>query len=146
MKSRVILNHRDRRDKNNNNNNNYTQIDTMERKPLEVEPSTTAVNTYSAVDGGGSDGVTSKVDDEQRKIVYRGWKVMPFIIGNETFEKLGIIGTLSNLLVYLTSVFNLKSYTAATIINAFSGTINFGTFIAAFLCDTYFGRYKTLSV
>lgn len=86
MKSRVILNHRDRRDKNNNNNNNnYTQIDTMERKPLEVEPSTTAVNTYSAVDGGGSDGVTSKVDDEQRKIVYRGWKVMPFIIGNAFF-------------------------------------------------------------
>ncbi|KAG7564842.1 Proton-dependent oligopeptide transporter family [Arabidopsis suecica] len=141
MKSRVILNHRDRRDK----NNNYTQIDTMERKPLEVEPSTTTT-TYSAVDGGGSDGVTSKVEEEQRKIVYRGWKVMPFIIGNETFEKLGIIGTLSNLLVYLTSVFNLKSYTAATIINAFSGTINFGTFIAAFLCDTYFGRYKTLSV
>ncbi|KAG7560048.1 Proton-dependent oligopeptide transporter family [Arabidopsis thaliana x Arabidopsis arenosa] len=142
MKSRVILNHRDRRDK----NNNYTQIDTMERKPLEVEPSTTTTTTYSAVDGGGSDGVTSKVEEEQRKIVYRGWKVMPFIIGNETFEKLGIIGTLSNLLVYLTSVFNLKSYTAATIINAFSGTINFGTFIAAFLCDTYFGRYKTLSV
>lgn len=68
------------------------------------------------------------------------------LIGNETFEKIGIIGTLSNLLVYLTQVFNLKKYTAATIINAFSGTINFGTFFAAFLCDTYFGRYKTLSV
>ena len=68
------------------------------------------------------------------------------VTGNETFEKIGIIGTLSNLLVYLTSVFNLQSVTAATIINAFSGTINFGTFLAAFLCDTYFGRYKTLSV
>ncbi|KAF2613040.1 hypothetical protein F2Q70_00011024 [Brassica cretica] len=68
------------------------------------------------------------------------------IKGNETFEKLGIIGTLSNLLVYLTAVFNMKSITAATIINAFSGTINFGTFVAAFLCDTYFGRYKTLTV
>ncbi|CAD5325164.1 unnamed protein product [Arabidopsis thaliana] len=138
MKSRVILNHRDRRDKNHNNNNtnHYTQVDTMERKPLEVEPSTTTTNT----------DVVDSFEEEQRKIVYRGWKVMPFIIGNETFEKLGIIGTLSNLLVYLTSVFNLKSYTAATIINAFSGTINFGTFIAAFLCDTYFGRYKTLSV
>ncbi|WZZ12443.1 hypothetical protein YC2023_105532 [Brassica napus] len=65
---------------------------------------------------------------------------------NETFEKLGIIGTLSNLLVYLTSVFNMKSVTAATIINAFAGTVNFGTFVAAFLCDTYFGRYKTLNV
>nr|VDC58817.1 unnamed protein product [Brassica rapa] len=46
-------------------------------------------------------------------------KPVPFFCDrNETFEKLGIIGTLSNLLVYLTSVFNMKSVTAATIINA----------------------------
>ncbi|KAF5730129.1 proton-dependent oligopeptide transport family protein [Tripterygium wilfordii] len=81
---------------------------------------------------------------ENPKINYRGWKAMPFIIGNETFEKLGAIGTLSNLLIYLTTVFNMKSITAATIINIFNGTTNFGTFIGAFLCDTYFGRYKTL--
>ncbi|KAJ4890388.1 Protein NRT1/ PTR FAMILY 2.10 [Raphanus sativus] len=119
----------------------------MERKPFEVETMKTDEDQkpYSAVDGGGSDSVDS-FDEDQKKLVYRGWKVMPFIIGNETFEKLGIIGTLSNLLVYLTQVFNLKKYTAATIINAFSGTINFGTFLAAFLCDTYFGRYKTLTV
>ncbi|CAN4088168.1 unnamed protein product [Withania somnifera] len=42
---------------------------------------------------------------------------MPFIIGNETFEKLGAIGTLSNLLIYLTAVFNLKHIAAATLIN-----------------------------
>ncbi|XP_013621918.1 PREDICTED: protein NRT1/ PTR FAMILY 2.10-like [Brassica oleracea var. oleracea] len=139
MKSRVVLSHRERRDK-----HNYTQIETMERKPFDVE-TTEDHKPYSSVDGGGSDSVDS-FEDEQKKLVYRGWKVMPFIIGNETFEKIGIIGTLSNLLVYLTSVFNLQSVTAATIINAFSGTINFGTFLAAFLCDTYFGRYKTLSV
>lgn len=82
--------------------------------------------------------------DDTSKITYRGWKAMPFIIGNETFEKLGAIGTLSNLLIYLTTVFNMKSITAATIINIFNGTTNFGTFIGAFLCDTYFGRYNTL--
>ncbi|CAH8350725.1 unnamed protein product [Eruca vesicaria subsp. sativa] len=134
MKSRVILSHRERRD-------NYTQIETMERKPFEVE-TTEDHKPYSAVDDSDSDSS----DDKQEKLIYRGWKVMPYIIGNETFEKIGIIGTLSNLLIYLTQVFNLKKYTAATIINAFSGTINFGTFLAAFLCDTYFGRYKTLSV
>nr|UNA06850.1 glucosinolate transporter-1 [Lepidium campestre] len=117
----------------------------MERNPLEVE-----TNSYSAVDDGAASNhvisAVDSIDDQQKKLVYRGWKVMPFIIVNETFEKIGIIGTLSNLLIYLTTVFNLKSYTAATIISAFGGTINFGTFIAAFLCDTYFGRYKTLSV
>ncbi|KAJ0047900.1 hypothetical protein Pint_15289 [Pistacia integerrima] len=84
------------------------------------------------------------VSNKEPEINYRGWKAMPFIIGNETFEKLGAIGTLANLLIYLTSVFNMKSITAATIINIFNGTTNFGTMLGAYLCDTYFGRYKTL--
>ncbi|XP_031276252.1 protein NRT1/ PTR FAMILY 2.11-like [Pistacia vera] len=84
------------------------------------------------------------VSKKEPEINYRGWKAMPFIIGNETFEKLGAIGTLANLLIYLTSVFNMKSITAATIINIFNGTTNFGTMLGAYLCDTYFGRYKTL--
>ncbi|CAH2043805.1 unnamed protein product [Thlaspi arvense] len=118
----------------------------MERQPLELE-STDHQKPSPAVYGGSVTTVDSVEEEvQEKKVVYRGWKVMPFIIGNETFEKLGIIGTLSNLLVFLTAVFNMKSITAATIINAFSGTINFGTFVAAFLCDTYFGRYKTLTV
>ncbi|KAL3748337.1 hypothetical protein ACJRO7_009556 [Eucalyptus globulus] len=79
------------------------------------------------------------------KINYRGWKAMPFIIGNETFEKLGAIGTLANLLIYLTKVFNMKTITAANIINIFNGTANFSTLLGAFFSDTYFGRYKTLA-
>lgn len=66
------------------------------------------------------------------------------VAGNETFEKLGTIGTLSNLMVYLTTVFNMKSITAATLINFFSGTTNIAPLVGAFLSDTYFGRYKTL--
>ncbi|CAM8972707.1 unnamed protein product [Rhodiola kirilowii] len=83
-------------------------------------------------------------EENTEKIKYRGIRVMPFIIGNETFEKLGAIGTLSNLLVYLTTVFNMKSITATTVINVFNGTTNLATLVGAFLCDTYFGRYKTL--
>ncbi|KAI5416839.1 protein NRT1/ PTR FAMILY 2.11 [Lathyrus oleraceus] len=84
-----------------------------------------------------------EVDDDP-KIIYRGWKVMPYIIGNETFEKLGAIGTLVNLLVYLTTVFNLKNITATNIINIFHGSTNFATLLGAFFSDTYFGRYNTL--
>ncbi|KHN48656.1 Putative peptide/nitrate transporter [Glycine soja] len=69
---------------------------------------------------------------------------MPFIIGNETFEKLGTIGTLANLLVYLTTVFNLSSLAATNIVNIFNGSASLSTLLGAFLCDTYFGRYKTL--
>lgn len=108
------------------------------------------------------------------EIKYRGVKAMPFIIGNnficdihilkfrycyshgkyyikhanfagnETFEKLGTVGTLSNLLVYLTTVFNMSTISATNLINVFNGTCNFGTLIGAFFSDTYFGRYKTL--
>ncbi|KAK9278392.1 hypothetical protein L1049_027957 [Liquidambar formosana] len=84
------------------------------------------------------------ITTEERVIKYRGVKAMPFVIGNETFEKLGTIGTLTNLLVYLTTVFNMNSITATTVVNVFTGTCNFATLLGAFLCDTYFGRYKTL--
>ncbi|KAH7550366.1 hypothetical protein JRO89_XS13G0178700 [Xanthoceras sorbifolium] len=92
----------------------------------------------------GTMEIEKAIESDKPKIVYRGWKAMPFIIGNETFEKLGAIGTLANLLIYLTSVFNMKTITAATIINVFNGTTNFGTMVGAYLSDTYFGRYRTL--
>ncbi|WOG99540.1 hypothetical protein DCAR_0518893 [Daucus carota subsp. sativus] len=89
---------------------------------------------------------SQKDDDETMRSEpnYRGIKAMPYIVGNETFEKLGTIGTSSNFLVYLTSVFHMKTITATNLNNIFQGTCNFGTIIGAFLSDTYFGRYKTL--
>jgi hypothetical protein len=66
------------------------------------------------------------------------------VIGNETFEKLSAIGTLANLLVYLTTVFHIKSVTAVTMMNIFSGTTNMTPVLGAFLSDTYLGRYATI--
>ncbi|XP_008807861.3 protein NRT1/ PTR FAMILY 2.11-like [Phoenix dactylifera] len=78
------------------------------------------------------------------QVKYRGWKAMPYVIGNETFEKLGSIGIASNLLVYLTTIFHLKSVTAATTLNVFNGTTNLATVIGAFIADSNLGRYTTL--
>lgn len=80
----------------------------------------------------------------KKEVKYRGVKAMPFIIGNETFEKLGTVGTSSNLLVYFTTVFNMSSISATNLLNIFNGSANFGTLLGAFFSDTYFGRYKTL--
>ncbi|ONK75271.1 uncharacterized protein A4U43_C03F15130 [Asparagus officinalis] len=87
---------------------------------------------------------TEKKRIEETPPRHRGWKAMPYIIGNETFEKLGTLGTSSNLLVYLTSVFHLKSATAATFLNVLNGTTNIAPLVGAFLSDSYFGRYFTL--
>ncbi|KAJ6754209.1 TRANSPORTER putative-RELATED [Salix purpurea] len=82
--------------------------------------------------------------NDEPEIKYGGIKAMPFIIGNETFEKLGTVGSSTNLAVYLTTVFNMKSVTATTLLNVFNGTTNLAPLIGAYLSDTYFGRYKTL--
>ncbi|XP_062202214.1 protein NRT1/ PTR FAMILY 2.11-like isoform X1 [Phragmites australis] len=76
---------------------------------------------------------------------YRGWKAMPYVIGNETFEKLGTIGTTANLLVYLTTVYGMKSANAATLLNLWGGTVNLAPLLGAFLSDTYLGRYATIA-
>nr|XP_009413298.1 PREDICTED: protein NRT1/ PTR FAMILY 2.11-like [Musa acuminata subsp. malaccensis] len=83
---------------------------------------------------------------ETEKIEYTGWKAMPYIVGNEIFEKLGALGTITNLVVYLTAVFHLRSITTATIVNVFNGTTNLAPVLGAFLADTYLGRYATLGL
>uniref|UniRef100_A0A0E0GI76 Major facilitator superfamily (MFS) profile domain-containing protein n=1 Tax=Oryza nivara TaxID=4536 RepID=A0A0E0GI76_ORYNI len=87
--------------------------------------------------------------EEEEEVIssvrYRGWKSMPYVIGNETFEKLGTIGTTANLLVYLTTVYHLPSVRAATLLNFFSGTTNLAPLLGAFLSDTFLGRYTTIA-
>ncbi|KAL5205528.1 hypothetical protein ABZP36_033737 [Zizania latifolia] len=85
---------------------------------------------------------SSREDDAGR---HRGWKAMPYVIGNETFEKLGTIGTTANMLVYLTTVYHMHSVHAVTLLNFFTGTTNLAPLLGAFLCDTYLGRYNTLA-
>ncbi|KAI3842685.1 hypothetical protein MKX03_027349, partial [Papaver bracteatum] len=63
---------------------------------------------------------------------------------NEAFEKLGAWGTTSNLIVYFTTVFNMKRVNAAILIDASKGTSLVTPIIGGFLADAYFGRYKTL--
>ncbi|CAN6300779.1 unnamed protein product [Urochloa humidicola] len=77
---------------------------------------------------------------------YRGWKSMPYVIGNETCEKLGTIGTTANLVVYLTTVFGMKSASATTLLSLWGGTVSMAPVLGAFLSDSYLGRYTTLAL
>jgi peptide/histidine transporter 3/4 len=64
--------------------------------------------------------------------------------GNETCEKLGTTGTTANLLVYLTTVYGMKSASATTLLNLWDGTVNLTPILGAFLSDSYLGRYTTI--
>ncbi|XP_047084000.1 protein NRT1/ PTR FAMILY 2.11-like [Lolium rigidum] len=105
----------------------------METKTVEVFSSEQEADSSSSEDAG---------EPVQN---HRGWKAMPYVIGNETFEKLGTMGTISNMLVYLTTVYHLQSVSAAIMLNVFSGTSNLATLAGAFVSDTYLGRYTTLA-
>uniref|UniRef100_A0A0E0KHK3 Nitrate transporter n=1 Tax=Oryza punctata TaxID=4537 RepID=A0A0E0KHK3_ORYPU len=94
----------------------------------------------NGVNGGGGDS------PPRPAVKYYGWRAMPFIIGNETFEKLGTLGTSANLLVYLTQVFHMRSVDAATLLNGLNGTTSLAPIIGAFLSDAYLGRYLALAI
>ncbi|KAL9404067.1 hypothetical protein Peur_001039 [Populus x canadensis] len=106
------------------------------------EKQTPAILEISMENGNLKEEKTTS--DDEPEIKYGGIKAMPFVIGNETFEKLGTVGSSTNLAVYLTTVFNMKSVTATTLLNVFNGTTNLAPLIGAYLSDTYFGRYWTL--
>lgn len=74
-----------------------------------------------------------------------GWKAMPFILGNETFERLAAFGLFANFMVYLTREFHLDQVNAANILNIWSGITNFCPLLGAFISDAYVGRFKTIA-
>ncbi|KAJ4973966.1 hypothetical protein NE237_007140 [Protea cynaroides] len=74
-----------------------------------------------------------------------GWKTMPFILGNETFERLASFGLLMNFMLYLLKEYHMDQVSAINIVNIWSGTANFSPLLGAFICDAYLGRFRTLA-
>ncbi|KAH7661930.1 Proton-dependent oligopeptide transporter family protein [Dioscorea alata] len=74
-----------------------------------------------------------------------GWKCMPYIIGNETFERVASFGLTANFTVYLVNELHMKQVSAANLTNIFSGTTNFAPLVGAFISDAYWGRFRTLA-
>ncbi|KAK3223128.1 hypothetical protein Dsin_010153 [Dipteronia sinensis] len=79
---------------------------------------------------------------KQRKPL--GWKTMPFILGNETFERLGTFGVIgANFSVYLMTKYNMSVYSASKLV-VWGGLSNFLTVICAFVADAYTGKFLTI--
>ncbi|XP_028085692.1 protein NRT1/ PTR FAMILY 2.13 [Camellia sinensis] len=85
---------------------------------------------------------TSKTQTARRQP--GGWKSMPFVLGNETFERLGSIGLLANFMIYLLNQFHLEQASAANILSIWMGITNFAPLIGAFVSDAYIGRFWTI--
>uniref|UniRef100_A0A2N9EBZ5 Major facilitator superfamily (MFS) profile domain-containing protein n=1 Tax=Fagus sylvatica TaxID=28930 RepID=A0A2N9EBZ5_FAGSY len=84
-------------------------------------------------------------DSETKKRRPGGWKAMPFILGNETFERLATFGLLANFMVYLTRELHMEQVFAVNIINLWWGVTNFAPLVGAFISDAYVGRFRTIA-
>ncbi|KAJ7953741.1 NRT1/PTR family protein 2.2 [Quillaja saponaria] len=75
-----------------------------------------------------------------------GWKAMPYIIGNETIERLATFGMTANFMVYLLREYNMDQVMAANILNIWVGVCNVAPLMGAFVADAYLGKFRTIVI
>ncbi|KAI4347099.1 hypothetical protein L6164_007948 [Bauhinia variegata] len=74
-----------------------------------------------------------------------GFRTMPFIIANESFEKVANVGLHVNMIMYLTNEYHYDPATATIILFLWSALSNFMPVMGAFLSDSYMGRFQVIS-
>ncbi|OVA18714.1 Proton-dependent oligopeptide transporter family [Macleaya cordata] len=74
-----------------------------------------------------------------------GLKTMPFIIGNEAFEKVATYGIQPNMILYLMNSYHMDNATGTSILLMWSATSNFMPILGAFISDAYLGRYPVIA-
>ncbi|CAJ1939942.1 unnamed protein product [Sphenostylis stenocarpa] len=75
-----------------------------------------------------------------------GWKAMPYILGNDTIERLATYGMQANFVVYLMKVYNMDQVLSANILNTWLALSNITPLIGAFLADAYLGKFLTIAL
>ncbi|KAI3803395.1 hypothetical protein L1987_31546 [Smallanthus sonchifolius] len=73
-----------------------------------------------------------------------GLITMPFIIGNEAFEKVASYGLVPNMILYLISDYKFGVAKGTNIIFLWSAATNFAPILGAFVSDSYLGRFLTI--
>ncbi|KAM5547654.1 protein NRT1/ PTR FAMILY 1.1-like [Rosa sericea] len=75
-----------------------------------------------------------------------GLRTMPFIISNETFEKVASYGLHANMILYLMNEYNLGLATGTCILFLWTAASNFTPIMGAFLSDSHLGRFRVIAL
>ncbi|KAM1072600.1 hypothetical protein FF1_017842 [Malus domestica] len=75
-----------------------------------------------------------------------GLRTMPFIISNESFEKVASFGLQANMILYLVFEYHFDAATGSSILFLWSALSNFTPIIGAFLADSLWGRFHVISM
>ncbi|GFP81864.1 protein nrt1/ ptr family 1.2 [Phtheirospermum japonicum] len=74
-----------------------------------------------------------------------GFRTLPFIIGNESLEKMATFGVSPNMTLYLMKEYHLGMRSASNVLFLWSSATNFMPLIGAMLADSFLGRVKSES-
>ncbi|CAI0543370.1 unnamed protein product [Linum tenue] len=75
-----------------------------------------------------------------------GLKTMPFIISNETLEKVASVGLQANMIFYLQKQYHLTNSTGANVLFLWGALSNFTPIFGAFASDSYLGRFRVIAI
>ncbi|KAH0684433.1 protein NRT1/ PTR FAMILY 1.2-like [Solanum tuberosum] len=75
-----------------------------------------------------------------------GLITMPFIIVNESCEKLASYGLLPNMIIYLTTFYHMEAASASVLLALWTALSNGLGLFGAFLSDSYLGRFRAVAI
>uniref|UniRef100_A0A2N9H1W9 Major facilitator superfamily (MFS) profile domain-containing protein n=1 Tax=Fagus sylvatica TaxID=28930 RepID=A0A2N9H1W9_FAGSY len=75
-----------------------------------------------------------------------GFRTMPFIIVNESFEKVASYGLMPNMIFYLMNVYHMETVNGTTILFMWSAISNALAIVGAFLSDSFLGRFWVITL
>ncbi|KAK4715768.1 hypothetical protein R3W88_014106 [Solanum pinnatisectum] len=82
------------------------------------------------------------VEENPRK---GGLRTMPFIIVNESFERVASYGLQANLIIYLMTYYNMSAATGTIILGLWGALSNGLALFGAITADFYLGRYRAVA-
>ncbi|KAK4715764.1 hypothetical protein R3W88_014102 [Solanum pinnatisectum] len=89
------------------------------------------------------DTETQLVEENPRK---GGLRTMPFIIVNESFERVASYGLQANLIIYLMTYYNMTAAAGTSILGIRTALSNGLAIVGAIISDSYCGRFKAVAI
>ncbi|KAH0675287.1 hypothetical protein KY285_023088 [Solanum tuberosum] len=89
------------------------------------------------------DTETQLVEENPRK---GGLRTMPFIIVNESFERVASYGLQANLIIYLMTYYNMTAAAGTSILGIWTALSNGLAIVGAIISDSYCGRFKAVAI
>ncbi|CAK9166099.1 unnamed protein product [Ilex paraguariensis] len=106
---------------------------------------------HTQMEGGEEEKMDTNTEENQlldnsSKPRKGGLRTMPFIIVNESFERVASYGLMPNMVFYLMNGYGMDAVGASNVLYVWSAASNGLAIVGAFLSDSYLGRFKVIAL